>query len=382
MERQGRKSPRNRAGGGSRLILSQGPSAGDPADVRTFSLRCPSRPRDQPPPARWTSHPFNTGARVCGRRAGGVKHLPRQISHALGVAGTWLACMDAQATRRGARRQFPRRLPRAERRRQRDALALRAYRSYARRCDRISCAAWTDRGRGARALRGPEAARRAASRSQLRLGKGVILVTGHFGNWEIGGVMMRAPNLPLTIVAMREASAEHQSPACRVPGAHRRRDARGAAVDRHGAAAPPPPRRQPHRRDADGSARRPRPRGRHVLRSARLLPAHAAAARLSDRRAAAALLDRAAAERAASASGPASRFTSRARWIATTAVALAAQAFATSSRPASARRRSAGISSTTTGRPRTPSSIRTRPSTRASPRDGQPAARWRRAFPR
>ena len=39
-------------------------------------------------------------------------------------------------------------------------------------------------------------------------GKGVILVTGHFGNWEIGGALMRALDLPMTIVAMREASDE------------------------------------------------------------------------------------------------------------------------------------------------------------------------------
>jgi lauroyl/myristoyl acyltransferase len=38
----------------------------------------------------------------------------------------------------------------------------------------------------------------------LALGRGVILVTGHFGNWEAGGVMMRALHLPLTVVAMAE----------------------------------------------------------------------------------------------------------------------------------------------------------------------------------
>jgi KDO2-lipid IV(A) lauroyltransferase len=39
-------------------------------------------------------------------------------------------------------------------------------------------------------------------------GKGVILVTGHFGNWEIGGALMRALELPWTIVAMREADEQ------------------------------------------------------------------------------------------------------------------------------------------------------------------------------
>src|SRR5439155_26145289 len=41
----------------------------------------------------------------------------------------------------------------------------------------------------------------------LAQGRGVILVTGHYGNWELGGVAMsRVFDLPLTVVAMPEAS--------------------------------------------------------------------------------------------------------------------------------------------------------------------------------
>src|SRR5258706_16418227 len=40
-------------------------------------------------------------------------------------------------------------------------------------------------------------------------GRGIILVTGHHGNWEAGAVMMaRFLRLPLTIVAMREADPD------------------------------------------------------------------------------------------------------------------------------------------------------------------------------
>jgi KDO2-lipid IV(A) lauroyltransferase len=40
-------------------------------------------------------------------------------------------------------------------------------------------------------------------------GRGIILVTGHHGNWEVGSVMMtRFLRLPLTVVAMKEASPE------------------------------------------------------------------------------------------------------------------------------------------------------------------------------
>jgi KDO2-lipid IV(A) lauroyltransferase len=43
----------------------------------------------------------------------------------------------------------------------------------------------------------------------LAEGRGAILVTGHYGNWEIGSVLMsRVLRLPLTIIAMAEASAE------------------------------------------------------------------------------------------------------------------------------------------------------------------------------
>ena len=39
--------------------------------------------------------------------------------------------------------------------------------------------------------------------------RGAILVTGHYGNWEIGSIIMsRVLRLPLSVVAMAEASAE------------------------------------------------------------------------------------------------------------------------------------------------------------------------------
>jgi len=38
----------------------------------------------------------------------------------------------------------------------------------------------------------------------LALGKGAILVTGHYGNWEAGSVLMKALGVPLTVVAMPE----------------------------------------------------------------------------------------------------------------------------------------------------------------------------------
>src|SRR5262249_46600397 len=41
----------------------------------------------------------------------------------------------------------------------------------------------------------------------LARGRGIILATGHYGNWEVGSVLLRRLlDVPLTIVAMTEAS--------------------------------------------------------------------------------------------------------------------------------------------------------------------------------
>ncbi len=43
----------------------------------------------------------------------------------------------------------------------------------------------------------------------LRDGRGAIVVTGHYANWEIGGILMsRVLDLPLTVLAMAEADPE------------------------------------------------------------------------------------------------------------------------------------------------------------------------------
>ena len=54
-----------------------------------------------------------------------------------------------------------------------------------------------------------EPERVAALQALHAAGRGIILVTGHYGNWEAGAVLMtRFLRLPLTVVAMREANPE------------------------------------------------------------------------------------------------------------------------------------------------------------------------------
>jgi KDO2-lipid IV(A) lauroyltransferase len=155
--------------------------------------------------ATWTRHVFNTGL-VFRSIYTVVSHAPGWLSHFGGHVGTGVAHrLMAETTAalvdnfRGA---FPDLDPRAL-----DALALRTYRSYARdvvdffRSVPLSADA-------SLALFDQVRDHEALFRAQMAYGRGVILVTGHFGNWEMGSVLMRALGLPLTIVAMREASED------------------------------------------------------------------------------------------------------------------------------------------------------------------------------
>jgi len=45
----------------------------------------------------------------------------------------------------------------------------------------------------------------AAARAQ---GKGIIIVTGHLGHWELGGLMLAQLGLPLTVITLEERSSE------------------------------------------------------------------------------------------------------------------------------------------------------------------------------
>jgi KDO2-lipid IV(A) lauroyltransferase len=156
-----------------------------------------------PTRATWTRHVFNTGF-VFSSIYRGVAAVPGPICHGLGHAGTWIAHRLMRETTaaladnfRGA---FPSLAPAAL-----SALTLRTYRAYAD--DVIDFFRSIDLPRE-RALEWFERPKEYedAFLSQLALGRGVILVTGHFGNWEMGSIMMRALDLPFTIVAMREAS--------------------------------------------------------------------------------------------------------------------------------------------------------------------------------
>ena len=147
-----------------------------------------SASRGQTVPRRWTLHGLNNGL-IFAATYHLVSLLPRPVSYAIGHVGTWLAWWLMPNTRLAVadnlRAIFP-----AESASQLERRALTTLRSYAR--DVIDFL---------RALKTPpaEARRLFEARPQdldlfnrlLADGRGLILVTGHYGNWEVGSVFMR-----------------------------------------------------------------------------------------------------------------------------------------------------------------------------------------------
>ncbi len=155
--------------------------------------------------ATWTSHFFNTGLafRAMYRMAGA---LPRSVAGPLASGGTRVAYWTLRGTRAAVGRNFRGAFPDLPAPAI-DALTRRTYHGYsADVLDLFRSVSLTpEQSLG---LFEDVALNGTAFTDALAGGKGVILVTGHFGNWEIGGALMRALDLPMTIVAMREASEE------------------------------------------------------------------------------------------------------------------------------------------------------------------------------
>jgi lauroyl/myristoyl acyltransferase len=169
----------------------------------------PDRPAPLPPdeidaPRRWTLHALNNGL-IFAATYQGVRVLPRSVSYAIGHVGTWLAWRAMRATREAIADNLAPLFP-GEDRRQRERRALDTLRSYAR--DAIDFL---------RTIAGPRVSpyelfdlvdeHRARFEGLLARGKGIILITGHYGNWEVGSLLIRdGLDLPLRIVAMAEAN--------------------------------------------------------------------------------------------------------------------------------------------------------------------------------
>lgn len=151
---------------------------------------------------RWHPRAFNNGV-IFGATYHGVSHLPRMCSYAIGHVGTWLAYhlvrSGTRAVVENLRVVRPEATPDELGR-----LALLTYRSYARDTIDFIRSLSMDRARFA-----PLVAQLDSHRFDelLALGRGVLVVGGHFGNWELGGVALRLlRGYPLTVVGKPEPS--------------------------------------------------------------------------------------------------------------------------------------------------------------------------------
>jgi lauroyl/myristoyl acyltransferase len=151
---------------------------------------------------RWHAGALNNGL-IFGATYHGVTRLPRACSYSLGYVGTWLAyhfMRDGTRALIDNLRVVSPGATEAELRR----LALLTYRSYAR--DTIDFIRSLQMNRTRLAAMMAESDRH---RLEDLLGqqRGVIVVGGHFGNWELGGVALRLMHgYPVTVVGKSEAS--------------------------------------------------------------------------------------------------------------------------------------------------------------------------------
>ena len=162
--------------------------------------------RQVPLPRRWTLHGLNNGL-IFQLTCRGVAAFPPRLSYAIGHVGTWLAWRLMPVTRAAVadnlRAIFP-----DETAAQLERRALATLRAYAR--DVIDFLRALDATPDdAHALFEAREQDLELFRTLLARGRGIILVTGHYGNWEIGSVFMRKVfGVPLTVVAMAEANEE------------------------------------------------------------------------------------------------------------------------------------------------------------------------------
>ncbi len=151
-------------------------------------------------------HGLNSGA-IFGATWYGVRVLPRPLCYLIGHVGGWMAwrLMTASTAAVADNLQAVFTDEPADRLHRR---ALDVYRSYTRDAIDFLKSVSLDDAR-ARQMFEIDPHKLAALKALHAEGRGIILVTGHHGNWEAGSVVMaRFLRLPLTIVAMREANPE------------------------------------------------------------------------------------------------------------------------------------------------------------------------------
>ena len=149
---------------------------------------------------RWIHHRLNNGF-IFRATYALVNRMPRGWSYAIGNVVTWLAWRLMSDGTAGLIENLKVARPGASAE-ELSRLALRTYRNYAR--DTIDFIRGLEQPRPDLESR-VNVLDRAVFDRLLGEGRGVLLVTGHFGNFELGGVLLRRLlGYPLTVVVMAE----------------------------------------------------------------------------------------------------------------------------------------------------------------------------------
>lgn len=160
--------------------------------------------RSETLPRRWTLHGLNSGL-VFTLTWHGVRWLPRRVSYAIGWVGAWIAWKLMTRTNDAIASNLEP-VFEEETHAQRRRRALLTYRSYTRDAiDFLRSIGST--GAQAQAIFDLREEDGTLFESLLAQGRGIIAVTGHWGNWEAGGILIsQRLRIPTTIIAMAEAS--------------------------------------------------------------------------------------------------------------------------------------------------------------------------------
>jgi KDO2-lipid IV(A) lauroyltransferase len=151
---------------------------------------------------RWHAGALNNGL-IFGATYHLVTRLPRAGSYAIGHAGTWLAYRLMHGGTRAIIDNLRIVRPDATEK-ELKRLALLTYRSYARDAIDFIRSLAMNRAEFEPMMISIDRDRLDALWAQ---GRGVVIVGGHFGNWELGGVALRLLHgYPVTVVGKAEAS--------------------------------------------------------------------------------------------------------------------------------------------------------------------------------
>jgi KDO2-lipid IV(A) lauroyltransferase len=153
---------------------------------------------------RWHPRGLNNGL-IFGLTHRGVATLPTWMTYSMGHVGSTLAYRFQSSGRRALVDNFGGIFP-GKSDAELEALALRTYRSYAR--DVVDFMRSLSRPPD-ELLRNVARVDREALDEAMAEGRGAISVSAHFGNWELGGLLLRRiTNYPLAVIVMREPDDE------------------------------------------------------------------------------------------------------------------------------------------------------------------------------